>query len=92
MWQWLGKWLERRSQTWRLSQLDSWGQFGGAGPSAAGITVTPENALTVPAVYRLSKPGAPLGRVEGRTLDLLCTALGVQPGELLTHEPEKRRR
>ncbi|ODS53214.1 MAG: phage portal protein [Acidobacteria bacterium SCN 69-37] len=41
--------LERRQ---RLSQLQSWADLGlGSGPTAAGITVTPEKALSVPAVY-----------------------------------------
>lgn len=51
-----------------------------------------QTGLTVPAVYRLAKPQATLRRVEGRTLDLLCTALGVQPGELLRHEAARRPR
>lgn len=46
----LGRWLERRS--WQLSELQSWSEMGlGAGPTSAGITVTPDAALQVPAVY-----------------------------------------
>ena len=41
----------KRSQTWKLSTLQSWSDLGGSGPTAAGITVTPEKALSVPAVY-----------------------------------------
>src|SRR5215210_2392359 len=48
-----------------------------------------ETGLTVPAVYRLAKQNAQMGRVEGATLDLLCAALGVQPGELLEWVPEQ---
>jgi DNA-binding Xre family transcriptional regulator len=48
-----------------------------------------ETGLTVPAVYRLAKQNAQMGRVEGNTLDRLCDALGVQPGELLEHIPDK---
>lgn len=49
-----------------------------------------ETGLTVPAVYRLSKQNAQMGRVEGSTLDRLCEALGVQPGELLEWVSEKK--
>ena len=49
------KWLRRlfeRRQVWPLSQLQSWSEMGiGSGPTAAGITVTPELAASVPAVY-----------------------------------------
>jgi putative transcriptional regulator len=48
--------------------------------------------LTVPAVYRLAKQNAQMGRVEGDTLDRLCNALDVQPGELLEHVPDKPKR
>ena len=51
-----------------------------------------ETGLTVPAVYRLAKQRAQMGRVEGSTLDRLCDALGVQPGELLEHISDKRRK
>jgi HK97 family phage portal protein len=45
-------WFERRSQRWRLSQLQSWADMGlGTGPTAAGIVVTPDLAVSVPAVY-----------------------------------------
>jgi HK97 family phage portal protein len=43
--------FETRSRTWRLASLPSWAEMGiGSGPSAAGFIVTPETALTVPAV------------------------------------------
>lgn len=51
-----------------------------------------ETGLTVPAVYRLAKQKAQLGRVEGRTLDRLCGALGVQPGDLLERIPDQPKR
>jgi HK97 family phage portal protein len=47
--------LSQRSQTWKVSQLQSWAELGiGSGPSAAGVLVTPETALSVPAVYACS--------------------------------------
>ena len=48
-----------------------------------------ETGLTVPAVYRLAKQNAQMGRVEGTTLNRLCDALEVQPGDLLEHIPDK---
>ena len=49
---WLSRWFERRSQQWRLSQLQSWAEMSiGFGPTAAGVIVTPANAMSVPAVY-----------------------------------------
>lgn len=51
-----------------------------------------ETGLTVPAVYRLAKQNAQMGRVEGNTLDRLCEAFRVQPGELLEHIPDKPKR
>jgi putative transcriptional regulator len=51
-----------------------------------------ETGITVPAVYRLARQNAQMGRVEGVTLDKLCDALECQPGELLEHIPDKPRR
>jgi HK97 family phage portal protein len=49
---WFWKLFERRAQTWRLSQLPTWGDMGiGPWPTAAGALVTPETALCVPAVF-----------------------------------------
>jgi HK97 family phage portal protein len=50
---WWSRLLERRSNPqWTLSELQSWGDMGlGSGPTASNHTVTPENALTVPAVF-----------------------------------------
>lgn len=44
--------------------------------------------VTFPVVYRIVEPGAAVQRIEGRTLDALCKALDVQPGELLEYVPE----
>lgn len=47
---WWSKLFERRS--WTLSELDSWADMGlGSGPTAAGVTVTPDSAMSVPAVF-----------------------------------------
>jgi putative transcriptional regulator len=51
-----------------------------------------ETGITVPAVYRLAKQNAQMGRVEGDTLDKLCDALQCQPGDLLEHIPDKPKR
>ena len=50
--------------------------------------------LTVPTAYRLADPDLRFGRFTADTLDRLCAALGVQPGDLLTWAPgtKKRRR
>jgi DNA-binding Xre family transcriptional regulator len=48
--------------------------------------------LTVPTAYRLADPEVQFGRFTADTLDRLCAALGVQPGELLEWVPEKKRR
>jgi DNA-binding Xre family transcriptional regulator len=48
--------------------------------------------LTVPTAYRLADPELQFGRFTADTLDRLCAALGVQPGELLEWVPEKRSR
>jgi putative transcriptional regulator len=54
-----------------------------------------ETGLTVPTAYRLADPELQFGRFTADTLDRLCAALDVQPGELLEWLPEsskKRRR
>lgn len=51
-----------------------------------------ETGITVPAVYRLAKQQAQMGRVEGDTLDRLCAALDCQPGDLLEYMPERKGR
>lgn len=47
-----------------------------------------ETGLTVPTVYRLANPDAQFGRITVDTLDRLCAALRVQPGELLEWMPD----
>lgn len=54
-----------------------------------------ETGLTVPTAYRLADPRQRFGRFRTDTLDRLCRALGVQPGDLLEWVPgeqEERRR
>jgi len=46
-----------------------------------------ETGLTVPTAYRLADPDIEFGRFTADTLDRLCAALGVQPGELLEWVP-----
>lgn len=48
--------------------------------------------LTVPTAYRLADPSLQFGRFTADTLDRLCAALDVQPGDLLEWVPDKRRR
>lgn len=48
--------------------------------------------LTAPTAYRLADPDLQFGRFTADTLERLCSALDVQPGELLEWVPEKRRR
>jgi len=48
--------------------------------------------LTVPTAYRLADPEVQFGRFTADTLDRLCAALDVQPGELLEWIPEKQGR
>ena len=47
-----------------------------------------ETGLTVPTAYRLANPELVFGRFTADTLDRLCAALDVQPGELLEWVPE----
>ena len=51
-----------------------------------------ETGLTVPTAYRLADPDMEFGRFTVDTLDRLCAALEVQPGELLEWVPDKKRR
>jgi putative transcriptional regulator len=48
--------------------------------------------LTAPTVYRLADPELRFGRFTADTLNRLCEALDVQPGELLQWVPDKRGR
>jgi putative transcriptional regulator len=45
--------------------------------------------LTVPTAYRLADPGLRFGRFTTGTLDRLCHALEVQPGDLLEWVPDE---
>ena len=47
-----------------------------------------ETGLTVPTAYRLADPNLRFGRFTADTLDRMCAALGVQPGDLLQWVPE----
>jgi len=51
-----------------------------------------ETGLTVPTAYRLADPDVQFGRFTADTLERLCVALDVQPGELLEWVPTKQRR
>jgi putative transcriptional regulator len=48
-----------------------------------------ETGLTVPTAYRLADPELRFGRFTTDTLDRLCDALEVQPGELLEWVPDE---
>jgi putative transcriptional regulator len=48
--------------------------------------------LTTPTAYRLADPKLRFGRFTADTLDRLCRALDVQPGDLLAWVPDKIRR
>jgi putative transcriptional regulator len=47
-----------------------------------------ETGLTVPTAYRLADDSMRFGRFTADTLDRLCAALGVQPGDLLEWIPD----
>ncbi len=51
-----------------------------------------ETGLTVPTAYRLADPTLVFGRFTADTLDRLCVALAVQPGDLLEHVPDRPHR
>src|SRR5687767_7413465 len=51
-----------------------------------------ETGLAVPTAYRLADPDMEFGRFTADTLDRVCAALDVQPGDLLEWVPEKKRR
>jgi len=47
--------------------------------------------LTAPTCYRLADPKMEFGRFTADTLDRLCEALDVQPGDLMVHVPNRRK-
>lgn len=49
-----------------------------------------ETGLTESAAYKLARK-TDAERVEAPTLELLCKALGCQPGDLLTYVPDRKR-
>jgi putative transcriptional regulator len=51
-----------------------------------------ETGLTVPTAYRLADPELEFGRFTADTLDRICAALNVQPGDLLEWVPEQKRK
>ena len=51
-----------------------------------------ETGLTVPTAYRLADPDMEFGRFTVETLDSICAALKVQPGELIQWVPNGRPR
>ena len=51
-----------------------------------------ETGLTVPTAYRLADPELEFGRFTADTLDRICAALNVQPGDLLEWVPEAKRK
>jgi putative transcriptional regulator len=51
-----------------------------------------ETGLTVPTAYRLADPSQRFGRYTTDTLNRLCQALDVQPGDLLEWLPEAQDR
>ena len=50
-----------------------------------------EAEITIPVAYRLAKADAKLRRLDLGTLDAVCRALAVQPGDLLEYVPDRRR-
>jgi DNA-binding Xre family transcriptional regulator len=46
--------------------------------------------LTVPTAYRLADPRMRFGRFTVDTLDSICAALNVQPGELIQWVPDRK--
>ena len=48
-----------------------------------------ETGLTAPTVYRLADPELRFGRFTADTLERLCEALDVQPGDLLEWVPDE---
>jgi DNA-binding Xre family transcriptional regulator len=52
-----------------------------------GYRLAQEAGISIPVAYRLAKI-TEVKRLDGDTLDRVCRALGVQPGELLAYTTE----
>lgn len=50
-----------------------------------------ESGISLPTIYRLARVDGKFARLESGTIDALCEALGVSPGELIVHTSNKRR-
>jgi DNA-binding Xre family transcriptional regulator len=48
-----------------------------------------ETDITEPAIYRLAEPGRAVTRIDARTLEKLCRALGVGIGDILELVPDR---
>jgi putative transcriptional regulator len=48
-----------------------------------------ESGLPTTTVYRVAKARGQVKRIDGVTLDALCRALNVTPGDLLQYQPDK---
>ena len=51
-----------------------------------------ESGLPPTTIYRLARTGQQVQRIDGRTLDALCTALRCKVGDIVEYVPEKKRR
>lgn len=45
--------------------------------------------ITEPAIYRLAVPGRAVTRIDARTLEKLCRAFDVTPGEVIELVPDR---
>lgn len=50
-----------------------------------------EAEISMPVAYRLAKRDPGIRRLDLTTLDAVCRALNVQPGELLEYVPDRKR-
>ncbi len=47
------------------------------------------SGLSLTTVYRLTRPSGRFGRIDSTTIDRICSVLGIAPGELFIHTPER---
>ncbi len=47
------------------------------------------SGLSLTTVYRLTRTSGRFGRIDSTTIDRICSVLGVAPGELFIHTPER---